>query len=77
MVLSILEDLISILFHSFNILSCVKFQIFYLNSDFCFIIAYNLDLNFYNFSDELLHGPRATVYYRVPISPTEKEEQGE
>ncbi|KAL4218447.1 hypothetical protein ACF0H5_023182 [Mactra antiquata] len=26
--------------------------------------------------DELLHGPNATVYYRIPISPTEKEEQG-
>lgn len=26
--------------------------------------------------DELLNGPRATVYYRVPISPTEKEQQG-
>lgn len=26
--------------------------------------------------DEVLNGPRATVYYAVPISPTEKEEQG-
>jgi len=29
-----------------------------------------------NITDELLNGPRATVYYKVPISPTEKEEQG-
>ena len=26
--------------------------------------------------DELLNGPRATVYYHVPVSPTEVEEQG-
>ena len=26
--------------------------------------------------DELLNGPRATVYYAVPVSPTEVEEQG-
>ena len=26
--------------------------------------------------DELLNGPRATVYYTVPVSPTEVEEQG-
>ena len=28
------------------------------------------------FTDELLNGPGATVYYAVPISPIEKEEQG-
>lgn len=26
--------------------------------------------------DEVLNGPRATVYYRVPLSPTQHEEQG-
>ena len=26
--------------------------------------------------DEVLNGPRATVYYAVPVSPTEVEEQG-